>query len=100
MSDLPKLAKDIGLMAPKNARRGGAIAKAILAGGTLISGGGLNAAVVLPSNSPTLEDTRQPAPLILQSADATLQLQDHSSHSSHNSHSSHSSHSSHTSSGF
>jgi hypothetical protein len=110
MSDLPKLAKDMGLLAPKNARRAGAIAKAILTGGTLIAGAHLDATVVSQSNVPALPRiqtqiaTGRSAPLILQSRNALemaqTQREPHQSHTSHGSHSSHSSHSSHTSSGF
>ncbi len=100
MSELPKLNKNLDLLAPKKDRKIGRLAKvALLSGSTLAGAGFMNAApapATVDTSSPAVNvaspSNAQPAPLILEGAASPTALGQHSSHASHASHRSHSSH--------
>jgi len=103
MNDLPKLAKDPTLLAPKKNKIVGPLAKALLLGGSALAGLGIMQGTptntvtpaVPPAISMSATPTAQsitPAPLVLQPASVNMLLAGHTSHASHASHRSHSSH--------
>ena len=103
MSDIPKLEKDVSLLAPK--KKVGTIAKVVLLGSSALTILGIaHATPVVPPTpaaigapAPVLLEKQGLAPLILKSAEQAMQIAGDSKHSSHSSHRSHSSHSSHRS---
>lgn len=110
MGEIPKLAKNPDLLAPKKAKAVGPLGKALLLGGTLLAGLGIVQATPGIANSvkevPSLTapnsgaQAGHPGPLVLKPSTLTPLLAQHQSHVSHSSHRSHSSHHSHHSSSF
>lgn len=110
MDEMPKLAKDPSLLAPKKTKVVAPLAKALLLGSSVLAGFGIiqgtPSGAVNPAAAPSITrsvtpiaQVANPAPLVLKPA-VPLLLAQHGSHSSHSSHSSHRSHSSHHSSSF
>ena len=104
MSDIPKLTKDLDLLAPKKAKKLGPFVRAVLLGGTALAGVGLvqgaitevsklsNGPVSITSTASPTVQSPTPAPLVLKPAGAGTLLAQHQSHVSHVSHRSHVSH--------
>lgn len=102
MGEIPKLAKNPDLLAPKKTKAVGPLGKALLLGGTLLAGLGIvestpgiaNSVKDVPSMVAPSFNVQgvNPAPLVLKPANLTPLLAQHQSHVSHSSHRSHSSH--------
>ncbi len=108
MDEMPKLAKDPSLLAPKKTKIVAPLAKALLFGSSVLAGFGIirgtptapvTAPAAITASVTPVAQVANPAPLVLKPAVSVL-LAQHGSHSSHSSHSSHRSHSSHHSSSF